>query len=394
MSLKPIHPFPARMAPEVALEATSKLPAGSVVLDPMTGSGTAVRFASERGHHGLAFDRDPLAVLMTSVWTTPVCPKQLRRRALQVSQNAVRVNASEINLPWIDDDEETTEFISYWFGRSQRDDLRRLASVLQHCRGPIADALRLALSRIIITKKRGASLAWDVSHSRPHKKIEKNDFDVIPEFKRSVEFVARRLECQPPLGNVRVGVGDARNLHSVKDQSVDAVLTSPPYLNAIDYMRGHKFSLVWLGHSISRLRATRSGNIGSEKYPDRGIDVTAADSICHTLEATHRLPARDHGILQRYVIDLSKMMSELTRVLKPNGKAILVIGNSCVKEVLIDNALAVRTAAIQAGLKPTKPYERQLPTARRYLPPPTDAESSDLRRRMRTESVLGFRKSS
>jgi tRNA G10 N-methylase Trm11 len=36
--LKPIHPFPARMAPEIALAATAKLPTGSIVLDPMSGS--------------------------------------------------------------------------------------------------------------------------------------------------------------------------------------------------------------------------------------------------------------------------------------------------------------------------------------------------------------------
>ena len=391
MLLRPIHPFPARMAPEIALAATSKLPRGSIVLDPMTGSGTAVRFAAEKRHYGLAFDRDPLAILMTKVWTTPVCTKQMRQRALTVAQTAVQLKPSLIELPWIDNDEETTDFINYWFAKSQRDDLRRLSSLIRRCRGPIADALRLAFSRIIITKKRGASLAWDVSHSRPHKRIDRNDFPVIPEFIRSVDFVAKRLESQPPPGNVRVGIGDARHLYTVNDESVDAVLTSPPYLNAIDYMRGHKFTLVWLGYSISELRATRSNNIGSEKYPDRGSDESAADEICDELPLACTLPDRDYGILRRYVLDLAQMMAELSRVLKPNGPAILVVGNSCLKGVFIENALAVRAAAIRAGLKPMRRYERQLPSARRYLPPPTAAVGSELQKRMRTESVLGFR---
>jgi len=380
------------MAPEIALAATSKFPRRSVVLDPMTGSGTAVRFAAENGHTGLAFDRDPLAVLMTRVWTTPICTKQLRQRALTVAQKAAKLKLSLIDLPWIDNDEETTDFIDYWFGKPQRNDLRRLSSVLRGNRGPIAAALRLALSRTIITKKRGASLAWDVSHSRPHKKIDENNFAVIREFIRSVDFVAKRLENQPPPGNVQVRVGDARNLRSVPDQWVDAVLTSPPYLNAIDYMRGHKFTLVWLGHSISELRGTRSNNIGSEKYPDRGTDESAADDICDALPSAHRLPDRECGVLRRYALDLTQMMSEISRVLKPHGRAILVIGNSCLKGIVIENALAVRCAAIRAGLTPTKPYERQPPSARRYLPPPTTAGASDLRKRMLTESVLGFRK--
>ena len=43
----------------------------------------------------------------------------------------------------------------------------------------IRDCLWLALSRIIVTKHVGATLAWDVSHSRPHKVRTENDFDVL-----------------------------------------------------------------------------------------------------------------------------------------------------------------------------------------------------------------------
>ena len=49
-------------------------------------------------------------------------------------------------------------------------------------RGPLNNALKLAISRTIITKKVGASLAWDVSHSRPHKVKTDNDYDVLAGF--------------------------------------------------------------------------------------------------------------------------------------------------------------------------------------------------------------------
>jgi len=42
------------------------------------------------------------------------------------------------------------------------------------------------------------------------------------------------------------------------------VLTSPPYLNAIDYMRCSKFSLVWMGHTIRELRNIRADSVGTE----------------------------------------------------------------------------------------------------------------------------------
>lgn len=391
-TLKPIHPFPARMAPEIALAATAELPAGSLVLDPMTGSGTAVRFASEHGHYGWAFDSDPLAALMTRVWTTPICTSWLRTAAVNVASEAVMLDPCLLHLPWIDNDQETGDFVDYWFGSSQQSDLRRLSSLLVNFRGPIGDALMIALSRIIITKKRGASLAWDVSHSRPHKKKNENDFPVISEFIKSVDFVAKRLEEHPPAGNVSVGIADARQLRSVPDECIDAVLTSPPYLNAIDYMRGHKFTLVWLGHRISELRATRSSNIGSEKKPDHDADETIANDLCEGIPSIDQLPRREQGIFRRYVLDLFAIMSEINRVLKPGGKAVLVVGNSCLKNIFVENALAATAAATRLGLILTTGYERDLPSNRRYLPPPTTTESSNLNKRMRTESVLSFSK--
>src|SRR6266487_6482887 len=133
-SLKPIHPFPARMAPEIALAETKALPVGSVVLDPMSGSGTVVRFASQQGHYALAVDSDPLAALMTRVWTTPICTDGLRSVANTLSSQAVRIDPSLVSLPWIDNDQETTEFVDYWFGSSQKDDLRRLSGLILRVR--------------------------------------------------------------------------------------------------------------------------------------------------------------------------------------------------------------------------------------------------------------------
>ena len=68
--IRSIHPFPARMAPGLALDSLSALKPQSVVLDPMSGSGTVLRQALELGHEAIGFDVDPLAVLMATVWTT------------------------------------------------------------------------------------------------------------------------------------------------------------------------------------------------------------------------------------------------------------------------------------------------------------------------------------
>jgi hypothetical protein len=62
------------------------------------------------------------------------------------------------------------------------------------------------------------------------------------------------------------------------------------------------------------------------------------------------------------------------------------------KGVFIENALAVTAAAESLGLILENNDERGLPANRRYLPPPTDSETSVLSKRMRTESILSFSK--
>jgi hypothetical protein len=394
--IKSIHPFPARMAPELAIDGLKKLKHPGVVLDPMVGSGVVVRQASKMGHQAIGFDIDPLAVLMTKVWTTPVDDTAVEQLTMDVLNVAKELSDSVI-LPWIDDEEETTRFIEYWFAEPQRSDLRRLAyslSQLNHLhlrakKRTAVDVLRLALSRIIITKDQGASLARDVSHSRPHKVAEVSSFEVFPAFERSVQQIRRLLVSSPPIGNVDVRLGDARSLKSIENGEVDAVLTSPPYLNAIDYMRGHRLSLVWLEHRLSDLRRIRSNSIGSERGPDLVRSAHLFEAVQNAMVPSDKLPNRHALMVARYAEDVYRLMSEVARVLKPKGKAILIVGNSCLKGIFIRNSEGVIRAASMVGLRLLRQIERELPAQSRYLPIPTDAEKP-LGKRMKTETILTF----
>lgn len=391
-AIKPIHPFPARMAPEIALRASEALPKGSVVLDPMAGSGTVLRCASEHRHRVLGFDLDPLAVLMAKVWNTPVDSEELRENAREMVERAEALPHHKISLPWIDDDKETREFVDYWFGEKQRQDLRALSLLLSSAHGDVADALRIALSRIIVSKEPRASLARDTSHSRPHKVLRESNFNAMEGFVRSANWLAQRLGEQPPPGGVIVRVGDARRLAQIASCSVDAIISSPPYLNAIDYMRGHRLSLVWLGYCLSDLRSTRSNSIGSERKPDDSSDLAAAEQLTSVIDPLGRFSSRLRNMVRRYAVDMLSVVGEIQRVLRPGTKATLAVGNSCLGGSFVESALLTSTAAQMVGLKLEHRVERPLPPSRRYLPPPAKEQSSGLDSRMRTETVLTFRK--
>ena len=332
---------------------------------------------------------DPLAVLMSRVWTQPVPDSEIEALYEEVMRDALAAEASSIELPWLDGDAETAQFVSYWFAPAQMKELRCIAGAFHDRRNDTGsakalDVLRLALSRIIITKEQGASLARDTSHSRPHKVAETSDYSVFEGFRRSVRVLRQRLLSAPPLGQAEVFLGDARAI-DLPDNSVDAILTSPPYLNAIDYMRGHRLALVWLGYGLSELRSIRSNSIGAERGPD--TKVRAIEDIRSVMGTVDTLPSRQKRMIDRYIGDVSQMVAETARVLKPGGRATYVVGNSCLKGVFIHNDEAIARSAELAGMVLVERSVRDLPNQSRYLPMPSEGA---LGRRMRTETILTF----
>src|SRR5258708_439593 len=84
----PIHPFPARMAPGIALEALGERKGLLRVLDPMAGSGTVLAVARAKGHRAFGVDLDPLAVLLAGVWTRTVEVDEVNDKAAEVLDRA------------------------------------------------------------------------------------------------------------------------------------------------------------------------------------------------------------------------------------------------------------------------------------------------------------------
>ena len=385
MTFSPIHPFPARMAPELVSRSLTAVPAGGQVLDPMCGSGTVARAAVEAGLRCVGRDVDPLAVLMARAWTTPVDAASIRRGADDLVREAQGLSDGDVERPT---DPETSRFIAYWFAPRQEAALARLATVLRRRDEPLRDVLAVALSRIIVSKERMASLARDTSHSRPHKVADANDFDVPVGFLRSARRVAALLGPDRIRGRADVRRGDARSLDDVDEASIDLVLTSPPYLNAIDYLRGHRLALVWLGHDVGALRSVRAGSVGAEQaLPETGALPDVSRFVRDAPDST--FASRHWGWIRRYAADMTAVLRELGRVVKRGGRVVLVLGNSFLRGAAVDNAGLVESLARSIGFETTSRNEREIPARRRYLPPP-GAGAGALDARMRTETVLTF----
>ena len=403
---RPVHPFPARMAPDIALGLVRGRRCRMTVLDPMAGSGTVLVSARDTGHTAIGFDMDPLAVLISRVWASPIDRTLVRRRAASVLDAARRDckadGAAEAYPRGAD--EETRQFVRYWFDPTARRQLASLSASISRVRDQgVRDALWCAFSRLIIAKQAGASRAMDLSHSRPHRAFSRAPALPLPGFDAAVgrvlegcatgsgDPVARKPADGRRAGGTQVDVrmGDARRL-DLGDGSVDMVITSPPYLNAIDYMRSSKFSLVWMGHTIGTLRGIRSESIGTEVgMRDDGL----LEEVASGLGCLRSLHGRGRAILTRYVCDMRLVVEETARVLAAGGTAAYVIGENTVRGTYISNSRIVERLAAGAGLDVVAKRSRRLPARSRYLPPPlAPPRAGALDGRIRREVVLEMRK--
>lgn len=398
-NLRGIHPFPARMAPAIIWRQIPATKKPLKILDPMCGSGTTLIIARAKGHTAIGFDRDPLAVLLSSTWLSRISESEGLKRlhvVLQRAEQCYKVSSATDEYPK-NANLETRAFIDFWFDAENRKQLTALSTVISRVKADdIRQVLWTAFSRMIITKSRGVSLAMDVSHSRPHRVYDKAPVEALAAFPKVFKKLIGSLpfkDEKTDLPEAYSKTGDARAL-PIENRSIDMIITSPPYLNAIDYIRAHRLALVWMGYPLSVLRGIRSSNIGAEIMGSFDEGNKIAKRAYRKLGNLSRLSSRQQGMVVKFIVDMDKVISEIARVLKSDGKAILVVGNSTISGTYIFNSKAICSLAKDNGLKLRYSKKREIKASRRYLPPPTKHSSgANLKNRMREEIVLSFKKS-
>lgn len=394
--IRPIHPFPARMAPSIVWDALPETGDSLNILDPMAGSGTTLVCARLRGHRAVGCDTDPLALLIARAWCANVKPEGLKHRAATVLERA-RTLSDEVTVEESypnNTDDETRRFIDFWFDSRNRRELCALSRSISMVRSQNERTLLwCAFSRMIITKTSGASLAMDVSHSRPHRVYDVAPVKPFDTFTKCVSTLAARCPFQPMKSGAppaQIRYGDARIL-PIKSKSMDMVITSPPYLNAIDYLRGHKLSLVWMGYNISQIRAIRADNIGAEVSRASSSGEAVCAIMKKAMADLESLDNRRLGMVMHYAYDMDKVMKECSRVLKRKGRAVFVVGDSAICGVFIKNSEALIRLGDRNGLSLISHNTRTIETSRRYLPPPQYAKAGcKMQARMGEEVVLEF----
>jgi DNA modification methylase len=390
-----IHPFAAKFPPQIPRLFIQELTeSGDSVLDPMAGSGTTIVEALMLRREAFGFDIDPLAVRLSTVKTTWLDPKALEKKGLEIIENASNTRSSERLLRReleVRFDQETKDFLDYWFlPETQFDLLSLILAIERTTEPPVRDFFELVFSSTIIAKTGGVSLARDLAHSRPHRDLEKKPRSAIIEFRLRLAKVLKKFQSLPQrVKRVFVAERSARDV-PLPTNSIDLIVTSPPYANAIDYMRAHKFSLVWFGHTTSALSALRSRYIGSEKF-----DPACTGALPPMGQAAlERLREKDPSkakVLHRYLVEMKEVFSEMNRVLKPGKPAVVVVGPSVMREVEILTHEYLAETGEALGFRIAGIRKRKIDRDRRMLPISFGRNGdSMIEQRMHEEFVVGL----
>jgi DNA modification methylase len=312
------HAYPARMHPTTAERLIRRFSnPGDTVLDPFCGSGTVLVEAMLAARRAVGVDLSPLAVSLARLKTTPRDARE--REAIVAAAQSVaaladtrrenRAGASQRYPP-----EDVAAFDPHVLL-----ELDSLRVGIRSQKGPaVREALELVLSAILVKVSRRRS---DTSAAEAPRRIAAGFTARL--FARKAAELARRVaqfaallptETAAPI----VLVDDASRLRTVAASTVDAVITSPPYVATYDYSEQHAMRMRWLGLDK---RALELGEVGARRRYAR------------------LQPGAAHAAWRR---ELAAVLSALSRVCRKGASVAIVAGDSAVggEALRADEAIA------------------------------------------------------
>lgn len=126
---------------------------------------------------------------------------------------------------------------------------------------------------------------------------------------------------------------DARQL-PVESSSVDAVVTSPPYLNRNNYVAQQKGELVLLGliqqQSDYRdlVRSTFASHVEAALPEEAVSSIDEVQLIIEQINLTERNNPKIPNMIAGYFDDLQRLLKELYRACRPSAPVSMVVGNT------------------------------------------------------------------
>lgn len=149
--------------------------------------------------------------------------------------------------------------------------------------------------------------------------------------------------------------------------SHNLVITSPPYMNGLDYVMNYKIEMAWLGFT-KRLEDAKQiknnlvvcDNVSkglirkftqsNSKYTNDWLEEIKSNIVRNIKRrGSYRRDDMPH-IVHKYFDDMYKVMKTVVKSIKPNGRFILVVGDSLIADVYVPTDLLLARIGTELGL--------------------------------------------
>ena len=309
-----IHRYSGKFIPQIAQQVIQMLTdPGDTILDSYMGSGTTLLEAQLSKRNAIGVDLNPLAVLISKV------------KNLRVSDNDLN-DLSNILIPYVSelDNDGQLSFTSWmvhndliqeqlkrnawrltdawnqkWYQPAVLEQLVKIYSCIEILPSEHAKLIAQVAFSDILRKSSNASSKY------PNVMYDKNHKEKPLPAKAFLENIHSLISCLCELSdlvadiNVNTQILQGNNLElPLTNESVDAIITHPPYIAAVPYAEYGCLSLNWLGHDS---KALDSELTGGKRHSSKVVDNFAAD--------------------------YEKYFLESYRVLKPNKYMFIMVGN-------------------------------------------------------------------
>lgn len=320
-----IHRYPAKFIPQIPRWAISELSSESDrVLDPFMGSGTTIVEAAVANRIGVGTDLDPLACLLTRAKVSVPDVSELLQLQEVLAKSVVRHDHNLI-VPM-----EGVKNFEHWFNRQTWGTLQSIRdSILAlSCSDQSRDFLLCVFSSIL---RRVSNADDQTQKTYVSGTLKKDPPPARPTFFRQLDRAIKAASSfHASAGRYKAEIhrASATDL-PIEDKSIDLIVTSPPYLDSVDYMYNMMVEYFWLGDLLgvparTKFNAARTEYLGA-KTPKGAISSPSV--IEHLLEFDN-IPEYRKKAAAAYFGKMNDHFAEAARVLKNGKHYVLVIGNS------------------------------------------------------------------
>ena len=221
---------------------------GDTILDPFAGSGTMAFESLIANRHAIANDMNPYALTLIRAKMFP--PNSLEE-AIERAEYYILSSAQQIDKI---DLEEVPDWVKQFY---HQDTLKEIISLSQLLRDNDEHFL-LACLLGILHHERPGFLSYPASHLVPYLRTKKYPPDEYPEMyayrdveSRLIKKIKRAYRRFPTIDSTLQKTCFEKNAEqlTLAKNSIDAVISSPPYMNALDYARDNRLRLWLLGET-------------------------------------------------------------------------------------------------------------------------------------------------